>query len=60
MQIYVAYGWQGEFFTLHRSKEGAVQALRAEWARFGEDPDEVGDGDNDLDGFYVEQMNVSK
>lgn len=61
--VYVAYGWQGEDFTVHHSEEGARDAVIKEAIALGivaneTEYDYIKASPADLDGFYVESYVV--
>lgn len=60
--VYVAWGWQGETFTVHRSPEGARAAVIAEAIEVGAVVNEQhfaeAEANFDLDGFTVEDFEL--
>lgn len=58
MTVYVAWGFQGDSFTIHDTWEHALQNLKSLAVEYGEDPDLVTGESGVLDGFYVEEFDL--
>lgn len=56
--VYIAWGNQGEDFTVHATFDGALAECKRNAASYGLDPDEVTGEAGDLDGFDVEEREL--
>jgi hypothetical protein len=56
--VYVAWGFQGEFFSVHATHASALEFIKKEYSDNGGDPDEVTGEEGILDGFFVEEYPV--